>query len=228
MKRVLGLIALTAVIGFTFAACGDADEDSGSSGSLGAALVISNASVVTREWDYETGEEVDFPFDGTVEGLNYVYGSGDNGNKLPLDEAFSGTNTVTLIDGKLSINMGIPKEVLLLSVEMFKEISPDFIISDNTAKFYQLYSIYDEYGNKSIYTPDGVSYWYVDKNVNIGGPFIQWRESDGKMQTIVLTLDLKTGWNTVIQTITKETETAIEGTMKTGKPTGNEKWRYRD
>jgi hypothetical protein len=225
----------------------------GNDGSLGATLTITNEQAYTREWEKETGEAVYTPFYGTVTGLNYIefYNienekssllplnevfSGSNienekSSLLPLNEVFSGSNNVTLVNGRLSIRLGTPKAFALSSFNN-GEIHPSVTISNSSAKLFLFYSITNENDNQDIQTPEEVMYMYVDMNVTISGTEVSsWSEIDGEVaytNTYVYALDLKTGWNSVISTITRETSNSIEYITKTGKPKGDEKWVYNN
>jgi hypothetical protein len=224
-------IALIAIIGLSFAACGDGGEEGngGNNGSLGATLTISNAQVYTIDYENLETEIAYIPFGGTVTGLNYVYvpdPTGEDGEIKPLNEVFNGANAVTLVNGKLSISLGTPKASAMISFEYVKTLNPTLAISNSAANYYGFAGITDEDDNKSIITNGEVLYMYADRNVSVRGTVVEDDEYDGGAATVVYAMDLKTGWNTVILTETKVNGQTVGSTIKTGKPAGNEKWIY--
>jgi hypothetical protein len=236
MKKVFKflLIVLVAIIGLSFVDCGDGGEEGsgegGNSGALGATLTISNAQVYTREWDSETDEDVYTPFNGTVTGLNYVpvidYNGNTDGMYYPIADVIDGARTITLVNGKLSISIGTPKAYTLSSVEYFKRLNPSLTVRPIDSKFYFLEGITDSDERQYISSYDEIIYMYVDKNVTISGTHVQHVGEDDDTITFIYAMDLKTGWNTVITTVMRENDYTVEVTIKTGKPTGNEKWVY--
>jgi hypothetical protein len=236
MKNVFKFlaIALVAVIGFSFVTCGDSEEGNsgGNSGSLGATLTISNAQVYTREYIYEIGKDVYTQFNGTVTGLNYVgvidYDGYEGVKILPITDVIDGAKTITIIDGKLSISIGTPKASVMTSVELFKTEYPSLTVSPIDAKFYVLAGITDSDVRQYISSSNEIIYMYVDSNVKISGTHVQHDERDDYTTTYVYAMDLKTGWNTVITTVTRENDYTEDLMIKTGKPTGDEKWIYNE
>jgi hypothetical protein len=233
--KVLGFIAL-AIIGLSLAACDEAgvEENGGGddNGFIGATLTISNEPVLLRVRDYETYEDVYIPFNGTVEGLNYVY-AGDfttgQSQLLPLNEVFNGTNTVTLKDGKMSVKLGTPKAFTMVSVEYLKTMYPSLTIDPSDAKFYELSSITDSNENNRIQIGSednlrNASYWYSDKNVTINGTGVRYNEWDGSTTTFFFAMDLKSGWNSLISSGSQTSWNSYEGTVKNEKLSDKEKW----
>jgi hypothetical protein len=225
MKNTFKYLAITliAVLGLSFAACSDGGEE-----GSGAALTINGAQVYKTEIDYENLEIVYVPFDGTVAGLNYIYvpdATGESGQYLPLASVFDGANTASLVNGKLSLSLGTPKASALTSVGVIKDSAPDLTISAADAKLFLFAQITDSGQNQSVYCNE-IIYMYVNKNVKITGTEVD--EENGFTTTLVYALDLKTGWNVVIQNIAQTGENTAAGTVKTGSPTGNEKWLYMD
>jgi hypothetical protein len=172
------------------------------------------------------------PFDGTVTGLNYVnvptsMAGESEDNFMPLNDVINGNRTVTLTDGKLSISLGTPKPSVLLSFDEMKAKYPSLTINPSGAKGFGLGQIHtgDNYSSTSIsrYNENsGVSYFYSDKNVTIRGTYNE--VINDRTYAYDIALELKTGWNTTIQTTTQLSDTSLKITVKTGKPTANDKW----
>jgi biotin operon repressor len=187
-------------------------------------LTINNVQVASKEgfWtDDNKYEERYEQYDESVYGLNYIY-IYDNTNyyemSLTLNEVFSSPNSVSLTNGKLSIQLGKPNTSVMNSLERFKE--EGFKIDNEDAKYFELGKIRNN--NYDRVESDEVWYWYVDDDVTItadgdGGG------SDGINYTYVYNIELKSGWNAIIRTVT-ENSTSIEYKWEVGTPTGKEKW----
>jgi hypothetical protein len=198
---------------------GGGDND----GSLGATLSISNLQVYTVESGND--DYIYTPFNGTVTGLNYVtvWNENDERENLPLNDVFDGARTVTLTNGKLSINLGTPKTFALISLND-SGMPPEITISNTDAKAFMLQEIRNNY-NQVIQSND-TGYLYVDRDVKISGTF-KYESYYGTVEYIVYDWNLKTGWNSIIRIVTKSDDGKVTtNTTKTGKPTGNEKWIY--
>jgi uncharacterized protein YjdB len=182
-------------------------------------LTITNAPVAKKDWYTDNGKEVDLyiQFDETVNGLSYI-------DDKTLSNVFDGSNTVTLIDGKLSISLGTPKPTELMSLS---ETNNGLTISDKTASIFMLSTISDKNHNNNIESGDEVGYIYSDKDVTISGTTVEQYYWDDIEYTNVYDWKLKTGWNAVIMTETKTGNSVVIKT-ETGNPTGNEKWLYNN
>jgi predicted small secreted protein len=203
---------------------GEADNN----GFLGAALALSGMRVYKDEYLDHIGYAY-VPFYGTVDGLNTIYLNDDEGERdyFTLDEIFDGTNSVTLTGGNLSINLGTPKSFALKNImdDFDDEVPFNLTIDNPNAKYFTLSSnIYHEDDSKWIECNDGVTYMYVDRDVTISGSGSLG--GDG-WATAVVNMNLKTGWNSVIQ-ISEETSDSYKVTMKTGVFTGKVKWVYEN
>ncbi|MDR2716505.1 MAG: hypothetical protein LBB89_00360 [Treponema sp.] len=239
--KLFGTIALMAIIGFSFTACGGGDDDGGGGGgdgSLGATLTITNAQVYNLTDEGKVGT----PYNGTIENLNHTRDfTIDKVPIKPLGDLISGSPSVTLISGKLSISLGTPKSTALMDGDDFA--GEGVTISTSGAKYFALdWGFYDGTGDsasnwvfqmmensKNHY--GAVYYIYVDKNIKITGTFVDVDEEDddGEYTTkTVYKMDLKTGWNSVIVEETATGKDSSTFTMKTAKPTANHKWVITD
>ncbi|MDR2716507.1 MAG: hypothetical protein LBB89_00370 [Treponema sp.] len=194
------------------------------SGSLGTTFTITNAQVYNFTSDYKVGT----PYNGTVQGgLNYIMVLDPASGEAPLkslSEVISGSPSVTLTNGKLSISLGMPKPAALWSLD---SLYTGLTISTSDAKCFMIftgfYSSTDESTMAWLLQVDdrndetGIEYIYVDKNVKITGTY------DGETTTTIYAMDLKTGWNLVIVESTKTGEHRTT-TEKTATPTANHKW----
>jgi hypothetical protein len=214
----------------SWASVAPAPDGVDNNGFLGATLSLSNARVYTGSWNDDINEWAYAPFNDTVSGLNYIYfreSDDEEGGYLTLDEVFNGTNNVTLTNGNLSIQIGTPKEFALTNIMDglgYDELPPDFTISDSSAKWHIFSAIEDESGDNRINCRDDVFYMYADRNVRLS-----WTQSypSDWTETYVYNLNLKAGWNSVIQIFTQSSN-SVEMTMKTGMFTGKVKWHYGD
>jgi len=221
--KALGLIALAAVIGFSLAACGGDDDDDnsgggngGGNGSLGNTLTITDVQVYSMDWD-ENGILQFKPFTGTVANLNYVRVSGRVYKSL--NELIDGNPTVTLVNGKLNVTLGMPKAS---SLENFNP-HPSVSVSTTGVKIFSIQDfcgdhLYNDASVSQVRTDGqdgGAIYWYSNKDVNINGKYTD--EYDGVVITVAM--NLKAGWNSIIGI---STGTGLS--FKTGMPNTDYKW----
>jgi len=215
-------------------------SDGNGDGSLGSTLTI-DAQTYRAEWTYDGEKEnVSFkPVNTTVEGINYILavdftsGSSQAPSASLISTVLSGTNTVTLTGGKLNVNLGTPIATALKSLDPLKTTYPTLTLSTSGAKVFVVQGFtnsdnYDTAAGVQHVTAGGgqITYWYADKAVNISGTITTqytWEDEYGQQQpesvTIVIAMNLKAGWNSVIME-----NTATGQTMRTGKPSVDDKW----
>ena len=190
LVKLLGVIALAAVIGFSFAACPEPEEE----GGLGDKLEFINEQVYVggenekEEYEYKPYTGADITFDS-------VYGA-----------------TPKIVGGKFSFSVGIPTS--LESIDewfSYNDSFTDLEISDTTVKVASIYSF--EYStsngsstmwrenveyNSESYTSESVEFVYVDKPVKITGKGTTGTDEEGfKWKSNNLNLSLSAGWNTL-------------------------------
>jgi hypothetical protein len=226
--KVLGFIALVAVVGFSFITCGDGG--SSDNGFIGSTLIINNAQVYSADFSLESRWYEFNLFNETVTGLNYIFVDSDSptgeSGYFPLDELINGTKTVTLENGKFSINIGTPKPSALIRLSILKMIYPNLTISPNDAKHLAINYFYDSNNigsRKSIGLGEylrEINYIYVDKNVTVNGTGVDFQGT-----THNFSLDLKTGWNSFIVTYNVNYDNShIDISYRSGTPTADFKW----
>jgi hypothetical protein len=216
------IIALVAVIGFSFAACGG-DDDGGNNGGgnavIGAKLELSG-QVYTMTYNYNYTNY-------TVTYLEY------KGN-LTLRDDNGGNATIT--GGKLSYTIETPKPNNLETLDdlhMFYGYD-NVTASDSSAKGFTLYN-FNNYGDGQRYslwkenvvtnigktsgtvTSERVYYVYVDKDVTITGKGKTETHTTDDGDTLTsktndFSLALKEGWNAVY------TKTVSSATYPAGNP----------
>jgi len=225
--KVLGIIALVAVIGFLVAACGDGSDDSGGgSAFLGDTL---NLSGQVYKMKYNPNGTTTY-----TEYKDYLTLSDDNGG------------SATITGGKLSYSIETPNNLetfdnyyfydydnVTISDTSAKYFSLDFYIrDDDTGTYYDLFkgNIAVNIGNTSgTQTYENVNYWYVDKDVTISGKGkTETGTEDGYTYTYKtnnFSLALKKGWNAVYQkTVFSYTATSSTGTRTVSLKNPSLKW----
>jgi hypothetical protein len=242
--KFLGIVTFVAAIGFSFTACGDSGSgDNGGNGNggnggnvnTGNILKITDAQLYTMNYNTQQGNFEYVPYNGTVTDLIYmpVYNdlyTDEEPEYLPINDIFDGAKTVTVINGKLSVNFGTPKSSVMYSTSTLKAKYPSLTISSNDAKLFSVsifvgridspnnvYNIHQDYMSETT-----VGYMYSNKNVTINGTTIE-NSGDG-IYTARYSMDLKTGWNSIVQTETQTSNGNYEVSVKTGNPTTSIKW----
>jgi uncharacterized repeat protein (TIGR02543 family) len=217
------------VMTFTKTSSGNSGNGPGGDGSLGNTLTITNAQVHTLKWNSDDYSYTYTPFNDTVTGLNYLMYPDQETNlasSKSLTDAINGTPSVTLTGGKLNVTLGTPKTSMLYSLDSMMAQYPGVTISPSGANvfFFQAFSDSAETNNAVIVEQRGgnngiVIYYYADKAVNITGK-VSITNNDEQPYTITMAMNLKAGWNSVIQSYT-ENDGAI---MQTGKPSATDRW----
>ena len=211
--KLMGIIAIVAVIGFAFVACPEPEEEGGPT-SFGDKLEFTNEQVYVLEQKRE-GDKL------TLEYKPY------SGPDITFDSVFGAAPKIA--GGKFSFSVGVPAAQYLESIsEWFPDDDTytDLKISDTTVKYVTISSFRKEspyaylsrqnYDSSNITvsgsgenmtytgsaTMESVSFVYVDKAVTITGK--------GKTKTVTyeagatyidkyndINLSLAKGWNTV-------------------------------
>ena len=224
--KLIGIIALVAVIGFSMAACGDGGDDGngGGNGSLGSTLIITNAQVYSIVgYDNEYNEYQISEFTGTVANLNHIYDYEENS----LNELIDGNPTVTLVNGKLNVTLGTPKAS---SLKDMPTLPPGITASTSGVKIFTISGFTDGLPNVTNVFQDKyefyeggrltstVEYYYSNKDVKISGTYTY--TNSGGTRTGTFAMNIKAGWNSVISNTTR-----TGYTMKTGTPPADYKWK---
>ena len=228
--KMFGFIAIAAVIGFSMAACGGDDNDGGGgNGSFGNTLTITNAQVYSVDFTDSNIQLIEFT--DTVQDLNYVQvlgSSDDSGSVLKsLNELIDGNPTVTLINGKLNVTLGTPKTSSLQNLDT-GTMPQGITVSKTGVKAFFLERFYNISSDQSVsqYRTDShvftrIIYIYSNKDVNINGTYTAYTDRDNEYSyTVTYAINLKTGWNSVIETPNQTREI----TFWAGTPTADCKW----
>ena len=225
LNKILGIIALTALIGFSMTAC-DPGGGGGGGGALGDTLTLSG-----QTYDIVYGDNgVDF----TEYTGNAIVSSGYrdvNGYWEPLYASGVVNN------GQLSFSIGEPDELIPVS----DMLPAGATASDVTAKgiSLQLTTGGGSYlvrmnetmslsGGSVAYTKDSVMYMYVDKNVIGSSETIT--ESAGGMTITrnAYNVSLQEGWNQIyVRTVNDYSAMTVTITVSTSQPS-NLKWVFED
>jgi len=200
-RKVIGIIALIAVIGFSFTACEDDDgSDGGGSPYLGQTPTLSGKVYVDKY------DKVNFKIN------HEEY----KGNHTVSADGLAEEGTIT--NGQLSFTLGIPENLGDLH-DLFFYDDYDLTVSPNTAKGYSLNLYADRDLSKCNHELSGtkeegkeiyefVGYLYVDKDVTISGKGkTTTTDEDGFIITRItkdFSLALKAGWNTIYGKGTQE------------------------
>ena len=178
--KLFGIIALVAVIGFSFVACGG-DDDSGGGDSI-------------------PGGTVTYP-DGTVDkptDFNYVYWYSDAFTPI---STINESASVTISGGKADIKLGIPKNTVLLS----RLFHGDITITPSDAKGFPLTGYFTtvdkEYflvctkGNSGAESNQVAILIYAEQDTTVKGTY-----KDDKVSWSY-DLSLKKGWNYMVDSV---------------------------
>ena len=220
--KLIGIIALAAVIGFSMTACPEAEEDLGKT-SFGETLTLSGQIYLD-----------DSKYDANNVPTSISYKEFKGNVTISADGGGSGS----IKDGKLAYTIGKPAnlETISFSSDMYDNLK----ISDTAVKSYTLsfdvtsgdyyspsqgsISSFSRSGNTISSTSESVSYMYVEKDVTISGK--------GKTSTYTyesatstyiykdINLALKAGWNAIYSKVEmKTTYTDISDPSKGGTQT---------
>jgi hypothetical protein len=214
LVKLLGVIAIAAVIGFSFAACPEPEEEGGPT-TYGDKLELSDEQVYVIERSEDNYFTINYkPYTGADVTFDSVYGA-----------------TPKIVGGKFSFSVGVPTSLEDIDGWFsYEDMFTDIEISDTTVKVASIYrfeysttTYYDDYTSESVgsmrrenveynsksYTSESAEFVYVDKPVKItakgktgtsdfDGYKYTWKSND-------LNLSLSAGWNTVCY---KDTDSA--------------------
>lgn len=209
--RLLGIITLAVVFGFAMASCGDDDNDNNNGdGVTSTGIKYTNANVYLRQWCEELEELVfigdmvtnnDYDADFIKFWGTWRIGHGELSNYFE-------DPVVSIEDGKLSINLGVPELMSLTDYILYDgweehyDSYPEWaeekleLFSDPDAEVLFMRKFYVDYSPSTYdYTltlTDGnlkfARFIYSDRPVVINGEDY-WMEFDN--------VSLQTGWNVV-------------------------------
>jgi len=184
--KVLGIIGLLLVIGFSMAACGgdDGGGSGGSGGSSGGGNIVSGVTVTYPAGIADADKPIDFSF---------VY----NGRTaIPISNYINEPASVTISGGKLNIKLGTPKDQYLVE----SNSQSDVTVTPSDAKIFarEEFICFTTADAKYFLicmknTSAGASLAYADKDVTIKGTR---QYSKGEFET--WNASLKKGWNYLI------------------------------
>ena len=173
MKRtfkVLGFIGLMLVIGFSFVACSGGDDDGGSSGggTGGGGNIVSGATLIYPDGMADADKPIDFSY------INY-----ENVLKTSplLIDAINPPASVKISGGKLTINLGIPKD----------EYMRDIGVGAKVARFAGFFTSDKRYG--LVCVREGTT----PQDTSNGWAALVYAEKDATNGV----LSIKKGWNYV-------------------------------
>ena len=199
--KLLGIIALAAVIGFSFAACNNSTNGDGGT-TIGGTTVFQEGISVRFDSSVPTDERTGF------NKLFTKYGNMETTGTL--NSKISGSPNVEIQNGKLIMELG------LVIPEGTDFIGATVVPSD--VKFFQIGEFYtdDEQYFMTLLKNYGGAVWeaaaliYVDKNATMSGSI-----PTGEGWTLTFSGSLKTGWNYMLFTENENTKKAtVKATQK--------------
>jgi hypothetical protein len=202
--KLLGIIAIVAVIGFSFTACDDGNGGGGNQDVMGATLRL-----------YDKPVTVDSrAMDCTATDFGYNLTSFTPRETEPLSNIISGTPKLTIANSKLTIELDAPKNTALVPLAEVYEPYPGTTLTPADAKYFFLLDFYESTG---IYylrcdnASDGnmAQFFYVDKNVTVNGT------DNSSGQNYVFDVTLQAGWNYFFQTHDSNTNTITFSATRT-------------
>jgi len=188
--KLIGVIALVAIIGLSMTTCDDSSGGGGGGGNseyeiltpIGNILTINDVQVYYRLYrDYEKYYE-EYTKPGTVELTNtyyydydgYLAGTNPSMNSSgAINAIIDGSPSVKIMNGKLSISLGTPKSNFMSLISSYLHISGNYgySINPSNAKFFMFRPCFfnvDEYGNALTEIINyGIMYFYFNEDVTI-------------------------------------------------------------
>ena len=206
---ILAITALVAVIGFSMVSCEDDAGGNGDGKAIEGNTITTGEEVVydsSIENVTEAKNETDFSFSS-------VWTEEDDEVRFrPLSYYLDGSPSVTISGGKVTIILGTPKSSFLweLGGGDGVTVTPSDTKCFSTERFHTSDLKYELYCMKDLENDEVVYLVYVDKDVTING-------TDG--YNIYKNVSLKKGWNYLIASFNKKTDTATY-TSSTTMPSG--------
>jgi len=221
--RLIGIIALVAIIGFTMTGCGGDDDDKLPPAGNGSVTFPLTGSVYTWVEDEKLvkyfGDEINFDYF-----LYWVEDEDDYEDILiQLSDLGSGTWEVKVSsNGSLSLTLGTPNDDILDDISNISGLSVT-----SGLKIFKMPHFGDpgvsylEWQRQDDYAL--VEFVYANKNGKVNGKFEA--EYDNDEAVYLFNWDLKQGWNTVIFTEKRNEKTNTWTiTSVTGKPDNSFRW----
>jgi len=226
--RLIGIIAIAAIIGFTMAACGDDDDKlpPAGDGSISSFPLTGDVYIYDHIDDFKkyNGSEID---------LSYVFLHEEDEDGyydhylVQLSDFGTGTWEVKVTNSGLSLRLGTPSNEHLENASL----SP-FSATGGLALFGAIQYFLDSNDDYQLtwrnpYANASIGFVYANKNGNVSGKYQEYCEFCEIYHIIIINWDLKQGWNTVIgaETWSENSDTL---TLVTGKPGNNFLWILRD
>ena len=207
LSKLLGIIALVAIIGFSMAAC---DEGGGGGGPASGMETLSLSGRVSLvNYDFSSGTP-------SITYSNFI------GNLEINDYGTGGSGAIT--NGNLSYSVGTPSNLSTFNKEDVENYFEDYditlstasvqatilsefgIANDNDAYLYRGSAVWNVSGNSGTQIHETVDYIYVNNDITITGtggtegPHTNTYEGITYTQTYIarnFSLALKTGWNAI-------------------------------
>jgi uncharacterized repeat protein (TIGR02543 family) len=192
---------------------------------------INNADVYEMVWD----EDDDYPefkkvtgtaFDGSYAYTDMYDDDNDEYVLIPLSEVLSSATTVTITNGKLTVNLGDPKQQYLESVTGMLGDEDTLTVSNPNAKSYMLSGFINQAGDVGLGyggLDNQILLCYVNSNVTITGSVVS-TDDYGSTYTDTYALNLRTGWNYIKATSDNEGRNTV---IQTATPGNNSMWVIR-
>ena len=189
----MGIIALVALIGFSFAACNNGTTGGGGGGGdvvlvdvIGNTVRLYNKTIVFEDGDIET-TGTDFGYRGWSD-------------TKPLSDYITGTPKVLISGGKLTVELDQPKSDKMQSIDTGNSESYPYTIDPSDTKYCSAWFC-DSSGKYGLYPKNGEKLAllvYVDKDVTIDS------SNDNSIAfnmsgPIYDNVTLKKGWNYLVQ-----------------------------
>jgi len=216
--KLLGIIAIVAVIGFSFAACGGDDDGGSSGGDGGGSGGISGGTITYPDGIADANKPIDFSF------LAH--------DERPISTMINEPASVTISGNKLNINLGTPKDSYLRvwnnqGPSSYDNYNVTATPADAKLFFNELFAIFStvdqkywlvcQKGNGIYNRNDGACLVYAEKDLTIKGSYQYSKGSD--VYNGVYNVSLKKGWNYVIVS-NNRTERIVNYTASTKLPDG--------
>ena len=210
MKKMakLAIIAIAAVIGFSFVSC-DTGTDDGDIDVMGAILRLYNKSVTKEESAANRSVISDANRTDIDFGYYYEWGRGLN-TLIPVSKAISGTAEVTMTNNKLTIKLDTPKPEAMdsLATTFFGN---SLTVTPEDTKCWVAGNFYESTGEFAINLDNGVNamavLMYLDKNATLNGTHPIFDEDDNEVGDFIFdNVLLEQGWSYLIVTYGRDGE----------------------
>ncbi|MCL2180988.1 MAG: hypothetical protein FWB83_07660 [Treponema sp.] len=215
-KRILGIIAIAAMIGFAFVSCDEGGSDSGGSNNGGNGN--GGGSVSGMETLNLSGQVYLEDFDGVINTYTSYTGS-----DLEIDDSLYAGGSGSIINGNLNYSVEVPRNLKAMGQEFFETLFNGYTIAvsrqdvegyiilhlfaGNGVWLQKIYRTGYISGNSFDSSYERVDYIYVDKDVTITGTGGTVNKSETENEVVYnetyisnsFSIMLKTGWNAVYE-----------------------------